>query len=75
MMKMAMLKVRERLLREGLRAQVIMQVHDELLLEAPEDEVEKTREAVKSEMEAVYQLSVPLVVEIGVGKNWMDAKP
>ena len=75
LMKMAMLKVRERLRRDGLRAQVIMQVHDELLLEVPENEVEKTRTAVKSEMESVYELSIPMLVEIGVGKNWMEAKP
>jgi DNA polymerase-1 len=75
LMKMAMLKVHERLKREGSRAQIIMQVHDELLLEVPEAEVERVKELVRSEMENVYQLSVPLVVDVGVGKNWMEAKP
>jgi DNA polymerase-1 len=54
---------------------MILQVHDELLLEAPDGEVERVREAVREEMESVYALDVPLVVDIGVGRNWMEAKP
>jgi DNA polymerase I len=75
LMKMAMLKVHQRLQQEGLNSQVIMQVHDELLLEVPENEIERTREVVRQEMESVYQLSIPLIVEIHEGKNWMEAKP
>jgi DNA polymerase-1 len=75
LMKMAMLKVHDRLQREGLEAQVILQVHDELLLEVPEKEIEQARELVKQEMESVYELSVPLIVEVHEGKNWMEAKP
>jgi DNA polymerase I len=75
LMKMAMLKVHQRLQQEGSNAQVIMQVHDELLLEVPENEIEPTREVVRQEMESVYQLSIPLLVEIHEGKNWMEAKP
>lgn len=75
LMKMAMLKVHQRLQQEGLNSQVIMQVHDELLLEVPENEIEPTREVVRQEMETVYQLSIPLIVEIHEGKNWMEAKP
>jgi DNA polymerase-1 len=75
LMKMAMLKVRDRLEHDGLKSQVIMQVHDELLLEVPENEIEQTLEAVKQEMESVHQLSVPLIVDVSVGKNWMEAKP
>jgi DNA polymerase-1 len=75
LMKMAMLKVHDRLEREGLQAQVILQVHDELLLEVPEAEIERARDLVKQEMEAVYVLSVPLIVEVHQGKNWMEAKP
>jgi DNA polymerase-1 len=52
-----------------------MQVHDELLVEAPEAEVERVVEILKTEMEAAVQLDVPLVVDVGVGDNWMDAKP
>lgn len=75
LVKMAMIRVHERLRRSGLGARVLLQVHDELLLEVPEKEVEKTRDLVRTEMESVYPLSVPLVVDIGVGKNWMEAKP
>ncbi|HXG94407.1 MAG TPA: DNA polymerase I [Blastocatellia bacterium] len=73
--KMAMIKVHERLRREKLGARMILQVHDELLLEVPEKEVEQTKQIVREEMEQVYPLSVPLVVDVGVGKNWMEAKP
>ncbi len=51
-----------------------MQVHDELLLEAPDTEVKKATELVKREMEAAVELDVPLTVEIGAGENWMNAK-
>jgi DNA polymerase-1 len=72
--KIAMLKVDEALQREGLKTQMIMQVHDELLLEAPDAEVEKAMEIVKTEMEKAVSLDVPLTVEIGTGKNWMVTK-
>ncbi|HKG22919.1 MAG TPA: DNA polymerase, partial [Blastocatellia bacterium] len=75
LVKMAMIRVHERLRRSGLGARVLLQVHDELLLEVPKAEVEQTRELVRKEMESVYELAVPLVVDIGVGKNWMEAKP
>jgi len=72
--KLAMLRVDESLRREGLKAKMIMQVHDELLIEAPKDEVEKVSALLKKEMESAVTLDVPLVVEVGVGDNWMDAK-
>jgi DNA polymerase I len=72
--KLAMLKVDEALRRENLETKIIMQVHDELLLEAPEAEVEKVMEIVKREMETAVALDVPLIVEIGAGDNWMNAK-
>jgi DNA polymerase-1 len=75
LVKMAMIRVHDRLRREKLGARMILQVHDELLLEVPEPEVERTTEIVRTEMESVYPLAVPLVVDIGVGKNWMEAKP
>ncbi|HET8676282.1 MAG TPA: DNA polymerase I [Blastocatellia bacterium] len=75
LVKMAMIRVYNRLRREQLGARMILQVHDELLLEVPENEVERTREIVRTEMETVYELAVPLVVDIGVGRNWMEAKP
>jgi DNA polymerase I len=51
-----------------------MQVHDELLFEAPNAEVEEASEIIRREMESAAKLDVPLVIEIGVGTNWMDAK-
>ncbi|HWN99242.1 MAG TPA: DNA polymerase I [Blastocatellia bacterium] len=75
LVKIAMIKVHERLRREKLGARMILQVHDELLLEVPENEIERTKEVVKEEMESVHEMSVPLVVDMGVGKNWMEAKP
>jgi DNA polymerase-1 len=50
-------------------------VHDELLLEVPEKEIERTKVVVRAEMESVFELAVPLVVDVSVGKNWMEAKP
>lgn len=72
--KIAMLRVDEALQQSGLKAKMLMQVHDELLLEAPEDEIKKVTEIVKREMESAAKLDVPLIAEIGVGENWKDAK-
>ncbi len=72
--KISMLKVDEALRRENLQTQMIMQVHDELLFESPAAEVEKAIEIIRKEMEAAVKLDVPLLVEIGAGENWMNAK-
>jgi DNA polymerase-1 len=72
--KASMLKVDEALRRENLQTQMIMQVHDELLFEAPEAEVERAIEVIRREMESAVDLDVPLLVEIGAGDNWMNAK-
>jgi DNA polymerase I len=72
--KIAMLKVDEALRRENLKTQMIMQVHDELLFESPDSEVEKATEIIRKEMESAVKLDVPLTVEIGAGENWMNAK-
>jgi DNA polymerase-1 len=53
---------------------MLLQVHDELVFEAPPEEVEEVRVIVKAEMEGVARLEVPLVVDVGVGDNWRDAK-
>jgi len=57
-----------------MQARMILTVHDELVFEAPESESDFAREIVKAEMEGVYLMRVPLRVEVGVGKNWKDAK-
>ena len=71
-LKMAMIRIDRKL--AGLRAKMLLQVHDELVLEAPPEEVEEVRKMVKAEMESVYPLDVPLLVDTGVGENWRDAK-
>ena len=73
--KIAMLKVDEEFRRAGLESRLLMQVHDELLVEVPEKEVGRVNEILKHEMETAVSLDVPLVADVGVGDNWMDAKP
>ncbi|MBR1878977.1 MAG: DNA polymerase I [Paludibacteraceae bacterium] len=71
--KMAMVAIHRRLQEEGLKAQMIMQVHDELNFNVPEAEVERVREIVVDEMQNAVHLSVPLIAECGVGGNWLEA--
>lgn len=73
--KIAMLHVDEEFQRERLKAKMLMQVHDELLIEAPNAESERVAEILKREMEKAVELDVPLVVDVGIADNWMDAKP
>jgi DNA polymerase I len=72
LIKMAMISIGQRLKKEKLAARMILQVHDELLFELPPKEKSKVEKLVKEEMEGVYQLAVPLVVEMGTGPNWRD---
>ncbi|MGA2300907.1 MAG: DNA polymerase I [Candidatus Acidiferrum sp.] len=72
LIKLAMIAIDDRLRKEKLTARMILQVHDELLFEAPVKEREPLEKLVQEEMEGVHQLAVPLVVEIGVGPNWRD---
>lgn len=72
--KIAMIRVGRSLRDAGLATKMIMQVHDELLFEAPENEVKPATDIIVREMENAATLDVPLVVEIGFGDNWMDAK-
>jgi DNA polymerase-1 len=72
MIKVAMIRIEEKL--NAMRARMLLQVHDELVFEAPPDEVDDLRALVKAEMEGVRKLDVPLVVDAGVGDNWRDAK-
>ena len=72
--KIAMLRVDKALRKEGLSAKLIMQIHDELLLDVPQKEVEAVSALLCREMEAAAQLDVPLVAEVGTGNNWMETK-
>ena len=73
LIKMAMINIHERLNQEGLRAKMLLQVHDELVFEVPEEELFTVMPLVKDEMEGVYDLRVPLKVDINKGKNWDEA--
>jgi DNA polymerase-1 len=74
LIKVAMINLHRALRTAGSRAALLLQVHDELVLEAPEEDTEAVVAVVRREMEQAARLSVPLVVEIGVGANWLDAK-
>lgn len=71
--KIAMVRIDERMQREGLKAEMILQVHDELNFNCPPEEVERLSAIVREEMEGAYRLNVPLKVDIGVGENWLEA--
>lgn len=72
--KIAMVRVHERLVSEGMRSRLIMQVHDELIVEAPEDEAEKASAILGEEMENAAELKVRLKADVHTGKTWYDAK-
>jgi DNA polymerase-1 len=74
LIKIAMIRIHEALAASHLEARLLLQVHDELVVESPATEVEGVKELVKSHMEGAAELTVPLVVDVGVGENWLDAK-
>lgn len=74
LVKLAMIKLDEELSKSGLKAKLILQVHDELVLEVPDNELEETKSLVARAMLLDQPLLVPLQVDFGIGKNWMDAK-
>ena len=74
MIKVAMVAIHRRLRGEGRGARMVLQVHDELLLEVPEVEVTKVRELVREEMCGAYPLDPPLAVDVGLGDDWAEAK-
>jgi DNA polymerase-1 len=74
LIKLAMIRIHRELQTSGLRAQMILQVHDELLFEAPENELAKLQPLVQTAMEQAHELRVPLVVDVKAGPNWRDMK-
>ncbi|HTR37906.1 MAG TPA: DNA polymerase I [Bryobacteraceae bacterium] len=74
LIKLAMIRIDEILRQERLEAKMLLQVHDELVFEAPPAEAEPVSKMVKREMENVHKLDVPLIVDTGIGENWRDAK-
>ena len=73
-MKIAMINVNKELKKRGLEAKIILQVHDEMMIEVPENEKEEVKDIMKKEMESAIQLKIPLVAEISEAKNWYDCK-
>ena len=73
-MKIAMINVRDALKKNGLSSEILIQVHDELLLEIKNDEKDEVVKILQTEMENAYKLSVPLSVDLNVGENWYEAK-
>lgn len=71
--KLAMIKIDEELETQNLQTKMLLQVHDELLFEAPIDEVDVAMSLIKKEMESAFVTKVPLLVEVGVGNNWLEA--
>jgi DNA polymerase I len=74
LIKLAMIRIDDILRREKLETKMLLQVHDELLFESPPAEVERVAKMVKHEMENVHKLDVPMIVDVGIGDNWRDAK-
>lgn len=71
--KIAMVKLYNRLLKENLQSKMILQIHDELILNVPSMELERVKSIIKEEMQNAVKISVPLTVEAGVGDNWLEA--
>ena len=74
LIKLAMIRIDEIIRKEKLETKMLLQVHDELLFESPPAEAEQVSKMVKREMEDVQKLDVPLIVDVGIGENWRDAK-
>ena len=73
LIKMAMIRIHRRIAQEGLKAKMILQVHDELVFEIPDAELDDMKTLVKEGMEDVLELAVPIRVDMGIGKNWEEA--
>jgi DNA polymerase-1 len=72
LIKVAMIRIDEEIRKRGLKSRMTLQVHDELVFEVPEHEVDAMKSLVREHMEQAHSLAVPLLVEIGVGLNWRD---
>ena len=73
MIKLAMVRVDRAMKRAGLKAKMVLQIHDELLFDVPKVEVDQVKEIAKREMEGAMDVGVPLEVSVGVGANWLEA--
>ena len=73
-MKIAMIKVYQEIRKRNLKSKIVLQVHDEMMIEAPEEEKEEIKEILKQSMENAITLNVPLIADISEAKNWYDCK-
>ena len=73
-MKIAMIKVLKEIEKRGLKSKIVLQVHDEMMIEAPIEEQEEIQKIVKNSMETAAKLKVPLIAEISEANNWYDCK-
>ena len=73
-MKIAMIKVHQEIKKRNLKSKIVLQVHDEMMIEAPEEEKEEIKEILKKSMESAITLQVPLIADISEAKNWYDCK-
>ncbi len=71
--KLAMIKIDQELTEKNLKTKMLLQVHDELVFEAPIDEIETAKKLIKTEMESAFDTKIPLLVEVGTGDNWLEA--
>lgn len=73
LIKIAMINIQKKIEEQGLKTKMIIQIHDELVFELPDEEVEISKKIIKKEMEGVIDISVPLKIDINIGKNWSEA--
>ena len=71
--KIAMINIHKRLIAENWKSKMLLQVHDELVFDVHNSELEKIKPMIKEEMEGAFKLEVPLIVDLGVGENWLEA--
>jgi len=71
--KLSMIKIFNDFNKKSMKTKLILQVHDELVFDAPLEEVDEAKKIIVENMENAYKLKVPLIVDIGVGKNWLEA--
>ena len=75
LIKLAMIRIAHKLRDNKFRSRMLLQIHDELIFEVPPEEIDGMKRLVRTQMEGVMKLSVPLKVDLGVGSNWSDAHP
>tara|TARA_B000000565_G_scaffold86926_1_gene63540 strand:+ start:589 stop:1227 length:639 start_codon:yes stop_codon:yes gene_type:complete len=71
--KLSMIKINEELKKHSLKSKLILQVHDELVFDVPQEEVDLIKKIIIENMENAYKLKVPLIVDLGIGNNWLEA--